>query len=118
MAKRPKYGGRRAGTPNKATGEIKALARSYAPAAMKELARLSVKAESEQARVAAIKELFDRGFGKATQAVQHSGSVGTYDLTKVTDDDLDRLENILRAASVTGVSAEREGATGAGSSEG
>lgn len=33
MAKRPKYGERRAGTPNKATREIKDLARTHAPAA-------------------------------------------------------------------------------------
>lgn len=60
-------GGRKAGTPNKATADIKALAREYMPAAMKELARLATNAESEAARVAAIKELFDRGFGKAKQ---------------------------------------------------
>lgn len=101
MAKRQKYGGRRAGTPNKATRELKDLAQRYAPAAMKELARLSVKAESEQARVSAIKELFDRASGKATQAVQHSGTVGTYDLTKATDDDLYSLEAVLARLAVT-----------------
>ena len=57
------------GTPNRATAEIKALAQSYAPAAMMELARLATKAESETARVAAIKELFDRGYGKSTQLI-------------------------------------------------
>lgn len=60
-------GGRAKGTPNKVTADIKALARLHVVEAMKELARLSVHAESEAARVAAIKELFDRGFGKATQ---------------------------------------------------
>jgi hypothetical protein len=109
MKKRPKYGGRRAGTPNKATSEIKELARSYAAPAMKELARLSVKAESEQARVAAIKELFDRGFGRSTQAVQHSGAVGTYDLTKASDDDLDSLETVLQRIAIAGAG---EGGTG------
>lgn len=114
MNKRPKYGGRRAGTPNKATGEIKELARSYAPAAMKELARLSVKAESEQARVTAIKELFDRGFGKSTQAVQHSGAVGTYDLTKATDADLDSLESVLLRIAVAQGDKGGEGSEGGG----
>lgn len=70
---RPKTGGRAKGTPNKATAEIKALARLHAEKAMKELARLALNAESEAARVAAIKELFDRGFGKPAQSVQHSG---------------------------------------------
>jgi hypothetical protein len=114
MAKRPKYGGRRAGTPNKSTSELKDLARSYAPAAMKELARLSVKAESEQARVSAIKELFDRGLGKATQTVQHSGTVGTYDLTKATDDDLDSLETVLARIAIAHGDQGGEGEAGGG----
>lgn len=76
MAKRQKYGGRRAGTPNKATGEIRELARAYAPAAIKELARLAKDAESEQARVSAIGMLLDRGYGKSPQAMEHSGPNG------------------------------------------
>ena len=68
----PKYGGRAAGTPNKATGEIRDLVRQYCPAAVVELARLATKANSEQARVSAIKELFDRGFGKAIQPIAGS----------------------------------------------
>lgn len=60
-------GGRQKGTPNKATASIKALAANHAPAAMEELFRLATKANSEAVRVAAIRELFDRGFGKARQ---------------------------------------------------
>lgn len=67
MAAGVKTGGRAKGTPNKATADIKALAQVHAATAMTELARLAVNAESEAARVAAIKELFDRGFGKAKQ---------------------------------------------------
>jgi len=59
--------GRKPGVPNKATADIKALAQKYTDKAMKELARLAVEAESEQARVSAIKELLDRGYGKSTQ---------------------------------------------------
>jgi hypothetical protein len=59
----------KAGVPNKVTAEIKALAQQYAPASMKELARLALKAESEQARVAAIKEILDRAYGKSPQSV-------------------------------------------------
>lgn len=70
MAQGIKTGGRTKGTPNKATADIKALAMKHAPAAMEELARLATKAESEAARVAAIKELFDRGFGRPAQAVK------------------------------------------------
>lgn len=69
MAVGRKTGGRQKGSLNKATADIKALAQAHAPVAIKELARLAVKAESEAARVAAIKELLDRGYGKSKQAI-------------------------------------------------
>jgi hypothetical protein len=51
----------------KVLADLRDLARQHAPAAIKELARLAVKAKSETARVAAIRELLDRGYGKAGQ---------------------------------------------------
>ena len=66
-------GGRKAGTPNKSTADIKALARKAAPVAIKELTRLATKAESEGTRVAAIKELLDRGYGRASKPLEHTG---------------------------------------------
>jgi hypothetical protein len=71
-----KQGGRKPGTPNKATAEVKAYAQQYAPAVLEELARLATKAKSEQARVAAGKEILDRAYGKATQPMQHSVDEG------------------------------------------
>jgi len=62
-----KTGGRQAGTPNKATAEIRALAQSLAPAALAELARLASEATSEAARVSACMHLLDRAYGKPTQ---------------------------------------------------
>lgn len=62
-------GGRKAGVPNKMTADIKALARDFTAAAMKELGRIALNAESDQARVAAIKELFDRGWGRSTTII-------------------------------------------------
>ena len=53
----------------KVLAELRQLARSYAPEAIKELARLATKARSETARIAAIRELLDRGFGKSTQFI-------------------------------------------------
>jgi hypothetical protein len=55
--------------------DAKALALDYAPAALAELARLAASADSESARVAAIRELLDRGFGKARQAVELDGEL-------------------------------------------
>lgn len=69
-------GGRKAGTPNKATADIKALAGQYTEGAIAELARLATGAESETARVSAIKELLDRGHGKPAQAVEVGGKDG------------------------------------------
>lgn len=76
MAKGKKTGGRVAGTPNKATADVKALAGEYTEDAIAELARLATKAESETARVSAIKELLDRGHGKPAQSVEVAGKDG------------------------------------------
>lgn len=62
-------GGRQKGTSNKATADIKAAARMHGADAIKRLAHLMTKAESEQAQVAACKELLDRAYGKPAQAV-------------------------------------------------
>ena len=77
MAKGKKTGGRTKGVPNKATAEVKTLARSYGPGAIRKLAELAGlinegegKAQSEQAQVSAINQLLDRGYGKPAQVVQ------------------------------------------------
>ena len=56
--------------------ELRDLARAHAPEAIKELARLAVKARSESARVAAIRELLDRGYDKPAQRRDAMVSVG------------------------------------------
>lgn len=69
--------GRKKGTPNKATAEIKELARAHGPAAINALATLLKAADSDTARIAAAKELLDRGYGKATATQEISGPGGT-----------------------------------------
>lgn len=64
-----KTGGRQKGTANKATKDIKDAARLHGEAAVARLAYLMMKADSEQAQVAACKELLDRGYGKPAQAI-------------------------------------------------
>lgn len=66
MAGRPK------GATNLITREVKELAQKYAPDALAELARLATGAESEQARVSAIKEILDRAYGKSTQPIANA----------------------------------------------
>jgi hypothetical protein len=48
---------------------LQELARAHTPEAIAELARLAKDAKSETARIAAIKELLDRAYGKPTQFV-------------------------------------------------
>lgn len=67
MAAGIKTGGRQKGTPNKATADIKALAREFTPAAMQRLVKIIEESDSDAAVVSAIKEVFDRGYGKAKQ---------------------------------------------------
>jgi hypothetical protein len=60
----------------KVLGEVQELARQYAPSAIVELARLSQKAKSETARIAAIRELLDRGYGRPRQAMEVTAPAG------------------------------------------
>lgn len=75
MAKGRKTGGRIAGVSlNKGTAEIKALAQQYGPDILKRLARLAGLLEpkepgsqSDITQLGAMRELLDRGYGKAAQ---------------------------------------------------
>lgn len=70
-----KLGGRPKGAVNKATADIRLLAQKYGPDAVKELFRLATKATSEAARVAALRELLDRGYGKSPQPLVGDSSL-------------------------------------------
>lgn len=56
----------------KVLGELQELARHHAPEVVAELARLALKARSKAARIAAGRELLDRGFGKCRQSMEVS----------------------------------------------
>ena len=76
MAKGHKTGGRAKGTPNKSTAELKALAQQYSKECIEELKRLALNADSDAARVSAIREILDRGHGKPAQAMAITGEDG------------------------------------------
>lgn len=100
MAKGKKTGGRVAGTPNKATHEVRDLARKYGPAAIEAAARLAGlvlvvapnkegdgeievpegMAESEPARIAALQLILDRAYGKATQPLSGGDGEGPIEI--------------------------------------
>lgn len=99
--------GRPKGSLNKVTADVKALAGKHGPVAIRELARLAQKAESEAARVAAIKELLDRAYGKPTQPlagdkdnplIPPPATPSVDALAKLTKDERAQLLDILRAA--------------------
>jgi hypothetical protein len=71
----------------KVLGEVQELARQYAPKAIVELARLALKAKNETVRIAAIRELLDRGYGRPRQAIEVSAPAG--DVIQQLLDDID-----------------------------
>ena len=77
----------------KVLAEVQELARQHAPSAIVELARLALKAKSETARIAAIRELLDRGYGRPRQAVEVSAPVGDpLDPLRVLMQEIDAIE--------------------------
>ncbi len=71
MAKGKKTGGRKAGTPNKATAEVREIARQYTTEAVETLVSvMRDKGASDAAKVSAANALLDRGFGKPSIHVE------------------------------------------------
>ena len=70
-------GGRKAGTPNKIAHDFSEIARRFGPQAIRAIQKLAKHAQSEQVRLAAWKEILDRGYGKplATATVQETGKI-------------------------------------------
>lgn len=62
---RMKTGGRKAGTPNKNSSDIRALALTHSIAAVEVLASLMTTSNNDAVRLSAAKELLDRSCGKA-----------------------------------------------------
>jgi hypothetical protein len=71
----------------KVLGEVQELGRQHAPTVIVELARLALKAKNETARIAAIRELLDRGYGRSRQVVEVSVPAG--DVIQQLLDDID-----------------------------
>lgn len=68
--------GRKKGVPNKSTAEIKELAQTYSAKALETLSTVMRNSDNDTARIAAAKELLDRGYGKSIQGVEMSGPNG------------------------------------------
>ena len=78
-------------------GDVQELARQHAPTVIVELARLALKAKNETARIAAIRELLDRGYGRPRQAMEVS--VPADNPLQLLLDEIDALSRIEPPAS-------------------
>ncbi|MGI9569583.1 MAG: hypothetical protein ACR2PH_07580 [Desulfobulbia bacterium] len=74
--KRLKTGGRKKGSLNKKTIELRAAARGYGQVALNTLVKLVKQGSSEAIRFQAAQALLDRGYGRAPQAIEHTGKDG------------------------------------------
>lgn len=81
-------GGRKAGTPNKATAEVRRAAGAYTAEALETLASIMRQGQSETARISAATALLDRAHGKPTQAAPQAMDESGLDWM---DDGLGRL---------------------------
>ena len=73
--------GRPKGSPNKATRPLKALAQKHGPEAIKTLLELMREGETHSVRVAAARELLDRGYGNPATVVAGDGDGGPVGLS-------------------------------------
>jgi hypothetical protein len=73
----PKSGGRKKGTPNKITSEVKELAQRFGEEVIDQLHHIATnKKSSDGDKIAAIKELLNRGYGKAPAPIHLGGPDG------------------------------------------
>lgn len=92
--------GRKPGSRNKATADIKDIARDYGERAIDRLVKIMESDEQPAAaQVAAAKELLDRGYGKAIQAMKLSGGVDIKGIKRVIVDPANPNAKGIRATS-------------------
>ncbi|QLL11715.1 hypothetical protein [Pseudomonas chlororaphis] len=97
--------GRPKGQRNKITADIKVIAQAFGEEAVNALVEIMRDGDAPHAaRVAATKEILDRGYGKSKQELELAGPGGgpiqtvTADLRNLTDEQLEQLEHIAAAA--------------------
>lgn len=82
------------------------LARAETRTALSVLVKVAKNGESEAARVSAANAILDRGYGRPSQAVQHSGPGGgpidVRALNSLTEEELDQLERLAAKLAIAG----------------
>lgn len=94
-----KTGGRQKGTLNKSTAEVKSIAQKYGPAVIEMLNKIAFnEKEATEARIKAGKELLDRGYGKAPNAMHLAGhDGGPLDFGAMSTEQLEAMANRIVA---------------------
>jgi hypothetical protein len=86
-----KFGGRKKGTPNKTTSEIRALAQEYGPEAIRRLVSLMRQSDDRKVQFAAVREILNRGYGPPQEVVESPGD----DFSKMPREEIDEKLNAL-----------------------
>ncbi len=99
--------GRKKGSVNKNTTEIKSLAQTFGAMAVKRLKYLMLNGKSENVQAIAAQALLDRGYGKPVAQVQHTGA----DNGPIKVEDMSNLEIARRMAFVFDLARREKEAT-------
>lgn len=92
-----KTGGRKAGTPNKVTADIREVAQGHGPAALSKLV-FWMNSDNPKASVAACNAILDRAYGKPPQALTVDPGAS---LLTALDDLVRRIDGTTRGPSTT-----------------
>jgi hypothetical protein len=94
------------GRPRKAIGDLSAEARKYAGLAIDTIVKICAEAKADRDRLAAARELLDRGFGRSVQALDLV-MMGRK-LTELSKDELIALDALFASAAVVGAELPAE----------
>ncbi len=97
----PKTGGRKKGTPNKTTADIKAAFREHGQEFVRAVLKLT-KSKDENVRLKALQICLDRGYGKAVQHIE--AEISVYD-------NLSLAEKEALLAALDALAVDEEGAS-------
>jgi hypothetical protein len=76
-----KFGGRKKGTPNKSTSEIRTLAQEYGPEAIRKLVSLMRQSDDRKLQFASARELLYRGYGPPKEPEDSGQEAGHVNLS-------------------------------------